>query len=115
MSNDNDRRRPYGGNRPQGAGRRTYPDAAGPRVGRIERDVPRARQVSADEDYSIQTGETYSGNAARRAPSASLHHGSAYRAPSGPRRYKREPDAVVEAEIPENETCWPGATPSGRR
>ena len=112
MNNNNDRRGKHSGSRATGAGRRTYPDAAaGPRVGRIERDVPRARQVSADEDYSIQTGETYSGNAARRAPSASLHHGSAYRAPSGPRRYKREPDAVVEAEIPENENLLAGRNP----
>ena len=50
MSNDNDRRRPRSGNRPQGAGRRVYPDAAGgaPRVGRIARDVPRARRVGID-------------------------------------------------------------------
>ena len=96
MNDNNNRRRP---NRMQGAGRRTYPDAAGnaPRVGRIERNVPRARQVSSDEDYNARSEETYSGN-------ASFHRGSAYRAPTGPRQYKREDAAPAEGvELPEEE------------
>ena len=102
-NNDNNRRRP---NRMQGAGRRTYPDAAGnaPRVGRIERNVPRARQVSSDEDYSVRSEETYSGN-------ASFHRGSAYRAPSGPRQYKREADAGAEVAEQENENLLAGRNP----
>ena len=104
MNDNNNRRRPD--SRMQGAGRRTYPDAAhdGPRVGRIERNVPRARQVSADEDYGEQAIPTYTGNsnATLRTPHATLHRGSAYRAPSGPRQYKREMDAETEAVESEN-------------
>ena len=104
MNDNNNRRRP--GSRMQGAGRRTYPDAAhdGPRVGRIERNVPRARQVSADEDYGEQAIPTYTGNsnATLRTPHSTLHRGSAYRAPSGPRQYKREMDAETEAVESEN-------------
>ena len=94
---------------PKGAGRRTYPNAAGadngPRVGRIERNVPRARQVSADEDYSEQATPAYTGNSNSTLHSphstlssshASLHRGSAYRAPTGPRQYKREQDAGAD-------------------
>ncbi len=97
MSNDNNRRKP--GNRMQGAGRRTYPDAAGPRVGRIARDVPRAQQVTGEEDMP-RSEETYRGNTTRPrsssnssllTPHSSLHRGAAYRAPSGPRR--RDMDA----------------------
>ena len=103
MNDNNNRRRP---NRMQGAGRRTYPDAAGnaPRVGRIERNVPRARQVSSDEDYNARSEETYSGN-------ASFHRGSAYRAPSGPRQYKREMDAGADTAEQENENLLAGRNP----
>lgn len=103
MNDNNNRRRP---NRMQGAGRRTYPDAAGnaPRVGRIERNVPRARQVSSDEDYNARSEETYSGN-------ASFHRGSAYRAPSGPRQYKREMDAGADTAQQENENLLAGRNP----
>ena len=52
---DDDRRKPYSGNRTQGPGRRTYPNATGnaPRVGRIAQNVPRAQRVDSSE-----TGET---------------------------------------------------------
>ena len=108
MPNDNNNRR-----RPTGAGRRTYPSVAnGPRVGRIERNVPRARQVSADEDYSEQATPAYTGNAhaSPLTPHASLHRGSAYRAPTGPRQYKREQDAGEGME-PESENLLAGRNP----
>jgi 23S rRNA (guanosine2251-2'-O)-methyltransferase len=111
MNDNNNRRRP--GSRMQGAGRRTYPDAAhdGPRVGRIDGNVPRARQVSADEDYGEQAIPTYTGNsnATLRTPHATLHRGSAYRAPSGPLQYKREMDA--ETETVESENLLAGRNP----
>ena len=115
MPNDNNNRR-----RPTGAGRRTYPSVAnGPRVGRIERNVPRARQVSADEEYDTRSEETYTGNsnatlhtphATLSSPHASLHRGSAYRAPTGPRQYKREQDAGEGME-PESENLLAGRNP----
>ena len=113
MPNDNNRRRPR---RAQGAGRRVYPDAAGnaPRVGRIERNVPKARQVSSDEDYNAQGDETYPGNlnSTLHTPHSTLHKGSAYRAPSGPRQYKREMDALADmSEAPENENLLAGRNP----
>ena len=100
MANDNDRRRSYSGNRTQGAGRRVYPGAAGnaPRVGKIEKNVPRAQQVTGEEDMPRRE-ETYSGNTSRptasfnstlHSPLSTLHKGPAYRAPTGPRQYKRE-------------------------
>lgn len=111
MNDDNNRRKPnraQGAGHMQGAGRRTYPNAAnGPRVGRIERNVPRARQVSADEDYSAQSEETYKGNS-NASVNPSLHRGSAYRAPTGPRQYKREADAP---ELPESENLLAGRNP----
>ncbi|MBQ3269176.1 MAG: 23S rRNA (guanosine(2251)-2'-O)-methyltransferase RlmB [Clostridia bacterium] len=130
MSNDNDRRRPRSGNRPQGAGRRVYPDAAGgaPRVGRIARDVPRARRVDAEGDFTERDDKPYIGNghgrnprresvsssSSRLTPHSQLHRGSAYRAPTGPQPYKRDPDAprgdaIVEA--PENENLLAGRNP----
>ena len=105
MSNDNNRRKP--GNRAQGAGRRTYPDAAGPRVGRIARNVPRAQQVTDEEDNIARGEEIYTGNSTLHSPlstlhspHSSLHRGAAYRAPSGPRRRDADAqpgDAIAEA------------------
>ena len=103
MPNDNNNRRKP--NRMQGAGRRTYPNAAGadngPRVGRIERNVPQARRVSSDEDFNARSEEPYTGN------SAALHRGPAYRAPSGPRQYKRE----AAPELPDDEHILAGRNP----
>ena len=118
MPNDNNRRRP---GRTQGAGRRTYPDAAnGPRVGRIATNVPKARQVSADEEYDTHSEETYKGNSnsslltphsSLNAPHSTLHRGSAYRAPSGSRRYKREDAAFDAAGETEDENLLAGRNP----
>ena len=102
---DDDRRRPYAGNRAQGPGRRTYPDAAnGPRVGRIAKDVPRARRV---DDF--ETGEI----APRSRPTrgGDFHHGDAYRAPTGPRQYKREMDGAQAPELPEDDHILAGRNP----
>ncbi|MBQ8111489.1 MAG: 23S rRNA (guanosine(2251)-2'-O)-methyltransferase RlmB [Clostridia bacterium] len=93
MSNDDNRRKPYPGNRAQGAGRRVYPGATGggPRVGRVERNVPRAQQVDDVPDAPQWEGD------APRGPRAAVHHGSAYRAPAGPRQYKRAPSEAGQA------------------
>ena len=107
MNDDNNRRKPTG------AGRRTYPNATGgPRVGRIERNVPRARQVSADEEYREQDTPAYTGNSnsTLHSPHSTLHRGSAYRAPTGPRQIKREMDAGEGLE-PENENLLAGRNP----
>ena len=123
MKNDNRRndnrgnrdnnRRPYGENRFDGPGRRTYGDRPqgekrpynshgnAPRVGRIADDVPQARRVTGNRDYhaapdrdAFMHKKPYRGN--------DLHHGSAYRSESGPRGYRREPVQDYEApEIPE--------------
>ena len=100
-TNDNNRRRP--GNRMKGAGRRTYPDAAGPRVGRIASNVPRARQVTADGESDAVEREVYRGNQA--SLNSTLHRGSAYRAPSGPRSIEREGD------LPDDEHILAGRNP----
>ena len=139
MSNDNNRRDrgPNGGNRMQGAGRRTYPNAAGnaPRVGRIERNVPRAKRVDADGDFEPREERASTVNRSRGAepfnaaprreggeafqdstlhtPHSKLHRGSAYRAPTGPRQYKREqaePDGL-ELELPDEEHLLAGRNP----
>ena len=113
--NDRDNRRPHG------AGRRTYPDAAGPRVGRVARNVPRAQQVSTDGDYEAREEGRYTGNghgkdtenrkassnASLQTPHASLHRGSAYRAPTGPRQYKSE-DSI---DLPDDDHLLAGRNP----
>ena len=97
MTDNNNRRKP---NRAQGAGRRTYPTAAGgPRVGRIERNVPKARQVSSDEEYNVKEEETYTGNSTLHAPHATLHRGSAYRAPTGPQRREGAPEPPDDGHL----------------
>ncbi len=108
MSNDNDRRKPYSGNRMQGAGRRTYPDAAGngPRVGRIAKNVPRAQRVDPDGER-----EAASSHSSLLTPHSSLHRGTAYRAPTGPRQYKRDMDAVQAPELPDDEHLLAGRNP----
>ena len=114
MNDKDNRRRP--GSRAPGAGRRTYPGAAGPRVGRVARDVPKAQHVTGEEDAS-RSEETYRGNTSRPksssnssllTPHSSLHRGAAYRAPSGPRR--RDADAPI-AEAPEDEHLLAGRNP----
>ena len=79
MSNDNSRRKPDSGNRPQGAGRRVYPGAAGPRVGRIATNVPKARRVDAEDAADLAREDA-------RPRGGDLHRGGAYRAPSGAKR-----------------------------
>ena len=109
MNNNNDRRGKYNGNRPTGAGRRTYPDAAnGPRVGRIATNVPKARRV--DPDGEAPARESTDFNSALHVPHATLHRGGAYRAPSGPRQYKREADAMPAA-MPEDGNILAGRNP----
>ena len=109
MNDKDNRRRP--GNRAPGAGRRTYPGAAGPRVGRVARDVPKAQHVTGEEDASrsedVYRGNT-SSNSTLHSPHSTLHRGSAYRAPSGPRR--RDADAPL-AEAPEDEHLLAGRNP----
>ena len=118
MSNNDNRRKPYGGNRTQGAGRRIYPDAAGPRVGRIAQNVPRAQRVDADGERV--ESEAASFNSTLHTPhsthsNSTLHRGSAYRAPTGPRQYKRDYDAARSgepgAELPEDEHILAGRNP----
>ena len=115
MPNDNNRRKPYSGNRTQGAGRRTYPDAAGPRVGRIAQNVPRAQRVTEDGSDEYRSRDSYkptSSNSTLHTPHATLHRGSAYRAPTGPRQYKREDVAPAEGvELPEDEHILAGRNP----
>ena len=105
--NDKDSRRKPG--RMQGAGRRTYPDATGPRVGRIARDVPKAQHVTGEEDAS-RSEEVYRGNTSSNSTLNSklstLHRGPAYRAPSGPRPIKRD-----DAALPEDERILAGRNP----
>ena len=103
MSNDKDRRGPYSGNRAQGAGRRVYPDAAGnaPRVGRIAKDVPRAQRVDAGGEY-MENDRAFKGG------DAPLHRGDAYRAPTGPRQYKRD---AAQAALPEDGSVLAGRNP----
>ena len=117
MSNNDNRRKP--GNRMKGAGRRVYPDAAGPRVGRIAPNVPVARRVTGDNTPEQET-EVYKGNNSRKentsynstlhSPLSTLHRGSAYRAPSGPRQMKREMDAGGDGAA-ENENLLAGRNP----
>lgn len=101
MSNDNNRRGP------QGAGRRTYPNALnGPRVGRIAPNVPKARQISTDGEEAAER-EFYKGNKSpnkKASSNSTLHRGSAYRAPTGPRRQAQEP-------LPESENLLAGRNP----
>lgn len=104
-TNDENRRRSYTGNRSQGPGRRTYPDAAnGPRVGRIAPNVPRAQRVDGPE-----AGESMSQS--RPARGGDFHRGSAYRAPTGPRRYKREMDGAQGPELPGDDHILAGRNP----
>ena len=102
MNDKDNRRKP--GNHMQGAGRRIYPDATGPRVGRIARNVPRAQQVSADGEYDEREASVYTGNS-----NATFHRGTAYRAPTGPRPVRRDADAAGEA--PEDERILAGRNP----
>ena len=103
---DDDRRRPYAGNRAQGPGRRTWPDAAsnGPRVGRIAKDVPRAQRVDG-----FETGESVPQS--RPARGGDFHRGDAYRAPTGPRQYKRQMDGAAAPELPEDDHILAGRNP----
>lgn len=113
--NNDNRRRPYG-ERMQGAGRRTWPDAGGergyarrgsaPRVGRVANNVPRAERVTDGEPGEARR-ETYRGNRAQNAENRDYaperpHHGRAYRSESGPKpRYapKPEPEAAPPMEL----------------
>lgn len=121
-TNDNDRRRP----RPdaRGAGRRTYPGAGGnaPRVGRIAPNVPRARRVDGDDPdaaYARPEEPAYRGNIRRGEPAqdrdrenaAPLHKGPAYRAPTGPRQYKRDMDAAALPEAMDDGHILAGRNP----
>ena len=119
MKNDN--RGPHGENRFDGPGRRTYgdrprgekpftprgnvPRGNAPRVGRIADDVPRARRVTGDRDFSAPGREDFMARESGRKPrrGGDLHRGGAYRSESGPKGYyKREPAQDYEApEIPE--------------
>ena len=123
MKNDN--RGPHGENRFDGPGRRTYgdrprgekpftprgnvprgnvPRGNAPRVGRIADDVPRARRVTGDRDFSAPSREDFMARESGRKPrrGGDLHRGGAYRSESGPKGYRREPVQDYEApEIPE--------------
>jgi len=104
---DDNRRRPYTGNRAQGPGRRTYPEAAnGPRVGRIAQNVPRAQRVDGPEaDYAPEARADI-----RPARGGDFHRGAAYRAPTGPRQYKRDMDGATP-ELPEDDHILAGRNP----
>ena len=104
---DDNRRRPYAGNRAQGPGRRTYPDAAGPRVGKIAPNVPRAQRVDgpgAADDSPARPAE-------RPSRGGDFHRGAAYRAPTGPRQYKREMDGAATLETPGDDHILAGRNP----
>ena len=88
-----DSRRPYGGNRFDGPGRRTYGDNP-PRVGRVTEGVPQARRVTGD--YRAPRRE----DVVERDFSRKPHHGNAYRSESGPRDYRR-PAESYDYEAPE--------------
>ncbi len=104
-TNDDNRRRSYAGNRSQGPGRRTYPDAAnGPRVGRIAPNVPRAQRVDGSE-----AGESMPQTCPVRG--GEFHRGAAYRAPAGPRQYKREMDGAQASELPGDDHILAGRNP----
>lgn len=96
MSRDDNRRRPNPNNPMRGAGRRTYPDAGGPRVGRVAKDVPRAQRVDATEEVE-RDNRPYRGNA--NPFNSTLHRGTAYRAPTGPRPNRREDELPEAAEL----------------
>ncbi len=102
MSNYDNRRKPGRGSGAPGAGRRVYPDAAGnaPRVGRIAQNVPAAQRVTADGEYDAVEREIYRGNRPQRkeaSSNASLHRGSAYRAPTGPQPIGEAEDGRILA------------------
>jgi len=103
---DDNRRKPYSGNRMQGAGRRTYPNATGngPRVGRIADNVPRAQRVDGDSAQDVRQAE-------RPARGGDFHRGSAYRAPTGPRQYKHQMDGAQAPELPEDDHILAGRNP----
>lgn len=116
--NRNDARKPYGENRFDGPGRRTYddrphggkyrdsrPSGSAPRVGRIADDVPQARRVTGDRDYRAPRREAFydDGKGKRPYRGNDVHHGSAYRSESGPRDHRRAPVQEYEPpEIPED-------------
>lgn len=103
-TNDDKSRKPYAGNRAQGPGRRIYPDAAGPRVGRIATNVPRAQRVDGDGAPDVRPAE-------RPSRGGDFHRGSAYRAPTGPRQYKREMDGSTTPDMPEDDHILAGRNP----
>jgi predicted MPP superfamily phosphohydrolase len=73
-------------------------------VGRIADDVPRARRVTGDRDFSVSGRDDFMGRDSGRKPrrGGDLHRGGAYRSESGPKGYRREPVQDYEApEIPE--------------
>ena len=109
MNDNRDRRGKYNGNRATGAGRRVYSDAAnGPRVGKIATNVPKAQRVDAEGDAPARENSNL--NATLHSPLSTLHRGGAYRAPSGPRQYKREADAMPAA-MPEDGNILAGRNP----
>ncbi len=97
---DNRGRKPYGENRFDGPGRRTYGDDRRtrgdnpPRVGRITENVPQARRVTGD--YHAPRREDVVDRDFSRRPK----HGGAYRSESGPREYRR-PAENYDYEAPE--------------
>ena len=88
-------RKPYGENRFDGPGRRTYGDRPeredrphrnnAPRVGRIADDVPQARRVTGNRDYRSAGREAFDRDFGRKPYRGNdLHRGGADRSPSGP-------------------------------
>lgn len=106
-----DNRKPYGENRFDGPGRRTYEKGNtnrygnAPRVGRIADDVPRARRITGDRDFRATGREAIVERDYGKKPyrGNDLHRGGAYRSESGPGRCRRDAAQDYEApEIPES-------------
>lgn len=108
---DNDARRAYTGNRNRGPGRRTYPSAAGnaPRVGRIAPNVPRAQRVDAAAGEGERPFDPEA-EPRRERRGSDLHRGDAYRAPTGPRQYKRAMDGAQDG-LPGDDHILAGRNP----
>lgn len=108
---DNDARRAYTGNGNRGPGRRTYgepPRGNAPRVGRIAPNVPRARRVDAADGEGERPFDPEA--EPRRERRGGLHRGDAYRAPTGPRQYKRALDGARDG-LPEDDHILAGRNP----
>lgn len=93
---DNDRRPKH----PTGAARRTYPmQGAGPRVGRINPNVPPAQQVGQEDERRMKPARRSGGYAGRPMPEFEEHD------PKKRNARPPRPMPLVPEELPENMLC----------